>query len=120
MTRKQALTLLHLEADATPEDVERAYLRLVRRFPPEFHPDKFRQIDEAYRFLSSWSYRLEHLLRPEKVAAPEHGNFPYHLEPPTAPDETLLQAFRQQLRRSHLWEAEPPSEKKKTRQRRGK
>ena len=109
MTRKQALTVLHLGAEATDADVEKAYLRLVRRFPPEFHPDRFRQIDEAYRFLTSWSYRLERLLTPEKFAPAELGSFPWGLQAPALEAVDLQQAWRRQLLRSHLFAATPPA-----------
>ena len=35
---------------------------MVRRYPPEFHPDRFRQIDESYRTLTSLAFVVERLL----------------------------------------------------------
>jgi hypothetical protein len=32
---------------------------LVRRYPPEHHPDRFRQIDESYRTLTSLFFVVE-------------------------------------------------------------
>jgi hypothetical protein len=64
MTREEALHNLNLPADAGPEAVEKAYQRLARRYPPEFHPEKFRTIDESYRQLTSLPAMIEKLLAP--------------------------------------------------------
>lgn len=60
--RDQALEVLNLEADATREDIDRAYQRMVRRYPPEFHPERFRRIDESYRTLTSLAFVVETIL----------------------------------------------------------
>ncbi len=62
MTREEALKNLNLDADADAQQMEKAYVRLIRRYPPEFHPDRFRAIDESYRTLTSLPYRLEKML----------------------------------------------------------
>jgi curved DNA-binding protein CbpA len=59
LTRDQALHNLNLSHEAGKEEIEQSYRRLVRRYPPEFHPDRFRQIDESYRILTSLSFRVE-------------------------------------------------------------
>jgi len=64
MTREEALQNLNLPPDAAPEAIEKAYQRLVRRYPPEFHPDKFRSIDDSYRQLTSLPAMIEKLLAP--------------------------------------------------------
>jgi hypothetical protein len=64
MTREEALQNLNLPPDADPEAIEKAYQRLVRRYPPEFHPDKFRAVDDSYRQLTSLPAMLEKLLAP--------------------------------------------------------
>lgn len=64
MTREQALTNLQLSAAATREDIEQAYQKLVRRYPPEFHPERFRRVDESYRFLTSLPFMVAKLLAP--------------------------------------------------------
>jgi len=64
MTRDEALQNLNLPPDAGPEIIEKAYQRLVRRYPPEFHPDKFRVIDDSYRQLTSLANMIENLLSP--------------------------------------------------------
>lgn len=65
MNNATALERLKLEKDATPETIEKTYRKLINRYPPEFHPEKFRQYDEAYRFLTSFPRRLELLFAPE-------------------------------------------------------
>lgn len=64
MTREEALRNLNLPSDAGHEAVEKAYQRLARRYPPEFHPDKFRMLDESYRQLTSLPAMIEKLLAP--------------------------------------------------------
>lgn len=64
MTREEALQNLNLPSDADSEAVEKAYQRLVRRYPPEFHPEKFRTLDESYRHLTSLAAMIEKLLAP--------------------------------------------------------
>lgn len=67
LTRAEALHTLNLPPEATPEAIEGAYHRLVRRYPPEFHPDRFRRIDESYRFLTSTAFRVESILTARKT-----------------------------------------------------
>jgi hypothetical protein len=55
MIRKDALAVLYLPDSATREDFDRVYQRLAKRYPSEFHPEKFRHIDGAYNFLTSTS-----------------------------------------------------------------
>ncbi len=64
MTREEALQNLNLPPDADAEAIEKSYQRLVRRYPPEFHPDRFRIIDESYRQLTSLSDMIQKLLSP--------------------------------------------------------
>ena len=104
MTRKDALAVLHLPASATREDFDRAYQRLVKRYPPEFHPEKFRQIDEAYNFLTSLPYLLERLLSPQKLKiAVNKEEFKFSLSPPTTTLEQALAALKKQLLLAYLW-----------------
>ena len=42
---------LELQEGAAPEEIKRAYFRLVRRYTPEKDPERFRQIREAYEAL---------------------------------------------------------------------
>jgi len=52
MTPGRSLAVLNLTPSASKEEIEQAYQRLVRRYPPEFQPEKFRRVDDAYRFSS--------------------------------------------------------------------
>lgn len=65
MNIETALEKLNLDKQATPETIEKTYRKLINRYPPEFHPEKFRQIDEAYRFLTSFARRVEMLFSPQ-------------------------------------------------------
>ena len=104
MTRKDALAVLHLPDLATREDFDRAYQRLVKRYPPEFHPEKFRQIDEAYSFLTSLPYLLERLLTPQKLKiAVNKEEFKFSLAPPAATLEQALAALKKRLLLAYLW-----------------
>jgi curved DNA-binding protein CbpA len=58
--------VLGLEPGAGREDVERAYRRLVRRYPPELHPERFSAIHQAYRHLSSFENRMNEIRRAEE------------------------------------------------------
>ena len=44
-----AFRLLKLSRDATPEEAREAWVRLVRRYPPEHFPEKFATIRRAYQ-----------------------------------------------------------------------
>jgi len=44
---------LGLSPDCTEADLRKRYLELVRRYPPESHPDKFSRIHDAYQFLKN-------------------------------------------------------------------
>ncbi|MDR0882161.1 MAG: J domain-containing protein [Candidatus Adiutrix sp.] len=49
---ESAYETLRVSRQAGPEEVRRAFVRLVRRYPPEHFPEKFSQIHDAYRQLS--------------------------------------------------------------------
>ncbi len=90
MTREEALLNLNLPPDADPEAIEKAYQRLVRRYPPEFHPDKFRLLDDSYRQLTSLPAMIEKLLAPavEEKIDPALLTFD-----PSIPDSCLDEAL---------------------------
>jgi hypothetical protein len=60
---KQALAELGLEAPASTEAIRRAYLRSVRKHPPERDPEGFRRVRQAYELLRDrpwlWGGTLE-------------------------------------------------------------
>ena len=49
---ESAYNLLHVEKNASPEEVRKAYVRLVRRYPPEHFPEKFTALRKAYQQLA--------------------------------------------------------------------
>lgn len=113
MTREEALRNLNLPVDAPDETIEKAYQRLVRRYPPEFQPDKFRLIDDSYRQLTSLPAMLERLLSPsleEEKLDPDMLSFA-----PSAPDDRIDEALRE-IRafalRDALWKPEPSGQKR--------
>jgi hypothetical protein len=110
MTREEAMLQLNLPPSACKEEIEQAYQRMVRRYPPEFQPEKFRQIDEAYRFLTSLPFLLEKLMAPGTESEEVNKNlFCFSLSPPPISilDEALWEA-KKQFKMSYLW----PSPKK--------
>ncbi len=52
---------LGLTGTATPEEVRAAYLQLVREYPPDRDPQRFREIHAAYQALSNPLVRAEAL-----------------------------------------------------------
>ena len=44
--------LLELSPQSSPSDIKRNYFRLVRKYSPEKHPERFKSIREAYETLS--------------------------------------------------------------------
>jgi hypothetical protein len=104
MTREESLAVLNLPASATKGEIEQAYQRLVRRYPPEFQPEKFRQIDDAYRFLTSLPAMLERLLSSatqEKEL--DKSLFSLTVDPPSAAFEDALLELKKQVKLSFLW-----------------
>ena len=44
---------LEVTPGATPEEIKRAYYRLIRKYPPEKEPERYREISDAYAVLSN-------------------------------------------------------------------
>jgi hypothetical protein len=102
MTREEALQNLNLAHDADQEAIEKAYQRLVRRYPPEFHPDKFRTIDDSYRQLTSLAAMIQQQLAPfveDPKLDPDLLMFD-----PKVPDSRIEQAI-EELQRAALTNA---------------
>ena len=51
---------------ATPEELRKAYLALVRQHPPDRDPEKFRDIHAAYQMLSDPLAQATALLTPSR------------------------------------------------------
>lgn len=56
------LQVLGLPRHATEQQVRQKYLELVREFPPERDPDRFRQIHAAYKTIEDPLVRAQELL----------------------------------------------------------
>lgn len=50
---------LELAPGATPEEVKRAYFRLLRQYRPETHPEEFKRIRQAYEALKDGTPEIE-------------------------------------------------------------
>ena len=61
-----AHTVLGVALDATPDEVRRAYLGLVRQYPPDRDAEKFREIHTAYQLLSDPLVQAEAFLMPSR------------------------------------------------------
>lgn len=63
-----AYTALGIQPGATSEEIDSAYRRLVRRYPPELNPRRFARIKEAHNLLSSYEQQMR-----EVAFDPEHA-----------------------------------------------
>jgi curved DNA-binding protein CbpA len=54
--------ILGLTPEADDAAVRAAYLELVRRYPPDHHPQRFAAVSEAYQILKDEGARLRHQL----------------------------------------------------------
>jgi curved DNA-binding protein CbpA len=59
---ESAYETLRIPRDAAPEEVRAAYVRLVRRYPPERFPERFAAIHNAYQKARAGDDYLESLL----------------------------------------------------------
>ena len=68
---KSPYALLEVKDDADDAGIKRAYLAMVRRYPPERYPEDFKRIYLAYEQIKTaearLSYRLFHCSLPEPV-----------------------------------------------------
>jgi curved DNA-binding protein CbpA len=63
---------LGLTPEASDEQIRSNYLELVKRYPPEKNPDRFRQVNAAYEAVRDIRKRLEGLyLVPDKLPEAE-------------------------------------------------
>lgn len=49
---------LRISFPSTDEEIRRAYLHMVKRFPPERYPQEFAGISEAYEALKDETHRI--------------------------------------------------------------
>jgi hypothetical protein len=59
---ESAYEILRISRDASPEEVRAAYVRLVRRYPPERFPERFASFRNAYEKVCLGDDYLEDLL----------------------------------------------------------
>ena len=52
VTFSNAHQILEVKQGATADEIRKAYLALVRQYPPDREPDKFRDIHAAYQLLN--------------------------------------------------------------------
>jgi len=113
MKRSDAFEALGLPAGAPRDEIEAARARLARRYPPEFQPEKFRRLDEAYRFLTSLPFFLGELLAAhaspdDRPASGEIADrFPPVAPPPDAAVDEALSELAALRRLEALWGASP-------------
>lgn len=67
LTFGNAYQILDLKSGATGEEIRRAYLNLVRQYPPDRAPDKFREIHAAYEMLNDPMNLATALMTPSRV-----------------------------------------------------
>lgn len=51
--------ILKISQKASPEEIKKAYFRLVRKYPPEKEPEKFKTIRQAYEQIKSITARTK-------------------------------------------------------------
>lgn len=73
---QRSYALLGLDPGAAPDEIKKAYFRLVRVHPPEKDPEEFQEIRRAYEMLKDGPPVVEE----ERFSAPEDPNVLYLLE----------------------------------------
>ncbi len=54
--------ILDVNVDAAPQEIRRAYLEKIKRYPPDEHPTQFERIRDAYEAVKDPRRRAEQLL----------------------------------------------------------
>ncbi|MDR1508995.1 MAG: hypothetical protein LBS53_05110 [Synergistaceae bacterium] len=60
---ESAYEILKIPRSASPEDVRAAYVKLVRRYPPEHFPERFAVFRDAYQKVCLGDDYLDNLLK---------------------------------------------------------
>lgn len=83
MAAKDYYNILGVSRNATEEEIKKAYRSLARKYHPDLHPDKkkemearFKEINEAYGVLSDPKKRSDYDLTGRAVFEPGIGGFP--------------------------------------------
>ena len=66
VTFSNAHQILGLKPGAPADEIRKAYLTLVRQYPPDREPDKFREIHAAYQMLNDPIALATALLTPSR------------------------------------------------------
>ncbi len=66
VTFSNAHQILEVKPGATADEIRKAYLALVRQYPPDREPDKFRDIHAAYQMLNDPIALATALLTPSR------------------------------------------------------
>lgn len=112
---ESAYKTLRVGRDASPEHVREAYVRLVRRYPPEHFPEKFASLRQAYQQITLDESAVEEILQklhrctdPLELAGVVLGDYP-ELQPSSPLDlkdlTSLLLSERGQVELNALLES---------------
>ena len=87
---RDPFTVLGVDESAGDAEIRRRYLALVRDFPPDRAPDRFREYRAAYEALSDERGRLEaNLLRTNEAALARLSMAAFQTAPPGASRATM-------------------------------
>lgn len=106
MDKLTALDVLGLKADATRDEIKRAYAELSKKYHPEEFPEEFQQIHEAYRVLSRTARQ-----KPEQQTRTEERQYqePQAEEKEAEEEETKFD-FQKGYRQNYKEKQKPPKE----------
>lgn len=76
MNHQEALKILRLQdGDLNEQSINKAYQRLIRRYPPESFPQKFGSVKAAYDALTSPAKKIENIFRNDEIDARWLGSY---------------------------------------------
>ena len=91
----KAFFILGVNPDADDSEIEAAYHKMVRKYPPDMHPEKFNQIVRAREQIGKREDRILYLMNTEH-AEPDSRSQSY--------TDEVLAAIRMQPDSTHLSE----------------
>lgn len=69
---KNPYTVLQVLSSATDTEIKEAYVKLVKKYPPERSPERFKEIRKAYETILSSKDRIAFTLFSVEEVTPEH------------------------------------------------
>ena len=92
--------ILRLDNNCDDTSIRKAYLELVKQYPPEQNPEKFKQINSAYSALKDEKSRLQHYLFNKEtwIDSPFESLFD-HLEPAERRVPPIFEKLKEYLRK---------------------